>query len=222
MNRSRYSYLSSQLSDDAPVEERAAGISKDLEKLSFSPTIKYEANALYCKMQLGQKRGRTRKMAVAFCLYQVILNRGDYYDIVHIGKLIDLAEDHANEAISAYTKILGRIGITGENHHGIIDPVAMINYYCGDSALRFESEQIEDVLNIYNKVKDNFDELSCSKKTFVASIIYFWIKRNGLSFNPTLFLRVFPGVAENKLKVIYNTLYTKLIIDCDNITTPEK
>jgi hypothetical protein len=213
MIRARYSYLSSGKGDGESSSggRQAIGISKDLEKLPYSAEIKLDANNLYLNMGLGQKRADKRKMAVIFCLYQVILNNGEYYDIVHLGQQVGLDEKQSNSSISIYSKQLGNAELTKENHNGIVEIAAMIRYYCGSNAVQLEPEQTNEILNLYEQVRDQFFNFRCTKKTFVAALVYFWIKTKALSFDEQLFLTVFPGVTIKKLNTVYASLFKSLV-----------
>jgi hypothetical protein len=208
MHARKYSYLASGKIDDAYIETEIIGIGKDIRELSFPDSMKLDANILYLSLKLGQKRGRKRKMAITFCIYQVYLNEGLYYDIIHIGKMLGLTESDSMKSISAYSKALANARMTKENHRGIVDPMAMILYYCGPDVLGLGESDLEEVKELYIQTGDFIQNFS--KKLFIAAVVYYWMTQKALVFDQTLYMRAFPGITMKRIQAVYNQLYMEL------------
>jgi transcription initiation factor TFIIIB Brf1 subunit/transcription initiation factor TFIIB len=155
-------------------------IFKDVENLGFSESIISKANSIYCQVTQGKIfRGDSRKAIVFACIF-------------HAFKISDKPQFH--EDLIKIFNLEPKIGLKGlkfVNLHApknsnirttYISPVALIT----DIMKKFSAteEQNQEVVEIYDKIRNKSSRLNRSRPQSVASgLVYYWIclKNKGIS-----------------------------------------
>lgn len=171
----------------------------EITALDLPYCVKQESNDFYMKVFEKRRRGKNRKMTIVFTIYQTYLNRGEYFDIVHLGKMLKLNESDSNASISVCLKTSSLYDLP-DIHIGQVDPVAMIDYYCGDRVLNIDEEEKQQIIEIYNSIVGESCISQEGKKSTVAACVYYWIRLNSLAINETVYRNAFPGVTMNKIE----------------------
>lgn len=194
--------ISSVLQNDAIAPERSSRQTiriEEINSLNFPDDVRQEATEFYLKVFQKRRRGKNRKMAVVYAVNQTYLNRGEYFDIVHIGAEVGLTESDSNKAISACLNNPSLYDLT-DNHIGQVDPMAMIDYYCGERVLNLTAEGKKQVVDVYTTAEDAELFNNEGKKAKVAACGYYWLRREGMPIDQAKYLKAFPGVTMKKIE----------------------
>lgn len=156
------------------LEDR--NIFKDVENLPFSESIVSRANAIYTEVTKGKIfRGNSRRAIVFACIF-------------HAYKLSDLPQSH-----DGLMKIFGlerKIGLKGLKHVNIYAPKEskIRTTYITPKSLIHEimaqfsatKEQIQEVVDIYERIKNTSSRINRSRPQSTASgLVFYWIKLRG-------------------------------------------
>lgn len=177
-------------------EERA--IYKDVESLGFSEQIVFNANDKYIDVT-GQQiyRGNMRKAIVFGCVFE---------------SFKESSEPQSFEKLIGLFKIPKKIGSKGIKHvnlHSkkkkptclstpitkstvsttVITPAVLIK----ENMKKFNanSEQIQDVISLYERVKNRSSQLNrCRPQSLANSLVYYWIKQTNKNIPIKDFIKV--------------------------------
>jgi transcription initiation factor TFIIIB Brf1 subunit/transcription initiation factor TFIIB len=164
------------VSDPTRVQMRKTedrNIYKDVENLGFSESIVSKANKIYIEVSKGKiLRGNSRKALVFACIF-------------HAFKLSGRPQCHDNLInIFGLSKKTGLRGLKQVNLNApktlkiqttYITPVNLI----GEILTQFSAtkEQEDEVIKLYNSIKNKSSRLNRSRPQSVASaVVYFWIR----------------------------------------------
>ncbi len=156
------------------IEER--NIFRDVENLPFSESIVSRANKIYSEVTKGKIfRGNSRRAIVFACIF-------------HAYKLSDLPQSH-----DTLMKIFGlerRVGLKGLKHVNIyapkdskirttyITPRSLIQEIMAQFSAT--KEQIQEVIDIYEKIRNTSSRINRSRPQSTASgLVFYWIRLRG-------------------------------------------
>lgn len=156
------------------TEERS--IFKDVENLGFSENVIAKADKIYAQVTKGKIfRGNSRKSIVFACIF-------------HAYKMCGKPQPH--EKLIRIFGIERKTGLRGLKHVNIYAPrnskirttyITPINLV-DEIMERFSAskEQKQEVIDLYNKIKNKSSRLNRSRPQSVASgIVYYWIRLKG-------------------------------------------
>jgi transcription initiation factor TFIIIB Brf1 subunit/transcription initiation factor TFIIB len=147
-------------------------IYKDVENMGFSDKIVSKANKIYSEVTKGQiKRGNSRKAIVFACIFQSakLYGRPQTHD-----KLIRIFNLSRKTGLQGLKHVTLNAPKNSEIHTSYITPVHLVE----DMMDKFQAsdEQKQEVIDIYNKIKNKNSKLNRSRPQSVSSgIIYYWI-----------------------------------------------
>lgn len=167
--------------DPNRVQPRKTGdrsIFKDVENFSLSETIVAKANKIYMEVTKGKiLRGNSRKAIVFACIF-------------HAFKLSGLPQTH--EALMKIFGLERKVGLKGLKQVNIyapkdseirttyITPKSLIQEIM--SQFSATKPQIEEVVNIYEEIKDTSSKINRSRPQSTASgLVFYWIRLKGKS-----------------------------------------
>ena len=171
----------------------------EMYNLDLPIDIRQEAEQFYLKIFKKRKRKLSRKMGIIYAVQQVYFNRGEYFDIVHLGALVGLNESDSMKAITICLKTSSLYDLP-EIHTGQVEPLAMINYYCGERVLNLDEEDRERILNVYEIAEENSIFDNEGKKARVAACIHYYIRSKGMPIDEKKYSQAFPGVTTKKVE----------------------
>lgn len=148
-------------------------IFKDVENLGFSESIIAKANKIYSQVTNGKIfRGNSRRAIVFACVF-------------HAYKIVGRPQSH--DRLIKIFNLNRKTGLKGLKHVNLYAPrdsklrttyIAPINLV-EEIMEQFgaTSDQVQEIIDIYNKIKDRSPKLNRSRPQSVASsIVYYWIK----------------------------------------------
>ena len=148
------------------------GIFKDVEGMGFSDKIVNIANDIYNQVTKGQiHRGNSRQSIIFACIFQAykLINKPhSYEDLQSVFKL-------ERKVILSGIKFVSR-NVPKESpiRTKYITPVDLIEEIM--NKFNFKSLQKQEVVDIYEKVKNRSSILNKSRpQSFAAGLIYYWI-----------------------------------------------
>ena len=151
-------------------EERS--IYKDVESLGFSETIVSKANKIYSQVTQGKIfRGNSRKAIVFACIFHAYKTGGKPQSHEKLIKIFNLTRKSGLKGlkyVNLYAPKDSNIRTT------YITPVNLVEEIM--SQFTSSTEQKNEVLELYEKIKNKSSKLNRSRPLSVASgIVYYWI-----------------------------------------------
>lgn len=172
---------------------------EEIHDLDLPVDVRQDAVEFYLKIFKKRSRGKHRKMMIVYAIHQTYLNRGEYFDIVHLGALVGLNESDANKSISACLKESSLYELP-DIHTGQVEPLAMIEYYCGERVLNLTDEDVQQVVAIYDLAEENSVFGEEGKKAKIAACVHYWIRCKGMPIDQRKYEQAFPGVTTKKIE----------------------
>lgn len=172
---------------------------EEIHDLDLPVDIRQDAVEFYLKVFTKRSRGKNRKMMIVYALEQTYLNRGEYFDVVHLGALVGLNESDSEKSRSACLKNSSLYDLP-EIHTGQVEPLAMIKYYCGTRVLNLLDEDVQQVIAIYDLGEENAIFGDEGKKARVAACVHYWLRCKGVPINQRKYEQAFPGVTTKKIE----------------------
>lgn len=156
------------------IEERS--IFKDVENLGFSESIISKANKIYAQVTQGKIfRGNSRKAIVFACVF-------------HAYKMSEKPQSH--ERLIQIFNLTRKIGLKGLKYVNLyapkeskirttyITPKNLVNELM--TKFSASEEQTQEVIQLYEKIKNKSSRLNRSRPQSVASgLVYYWICKKG-------------------------------------------
>ena len=163
------------------------GITKELLSMGFSVDVAEKANELYLLITKGDiKRSNYRKGIMFACIF---------HSFIHIGK------PQTTEYIREIFKITKRNVSKGFTYYGLEMPKEKRDKYVYITAehyipkilseLNVKDEHINNVLALYNKIKDKSYILNTSNPQSIGSgFVYYYLKKLNIDVNPSKFGKI--------------------------------
>ena len=165
-------------SDPSRVQARKndeRNIYKDVENMGFSDKIVNVANDIYTQVTNGQiKRGNSRKAIVFACIFQSFKLSGNPQ--TH-DKLIRIFDLNRKTGLQGLKHVALNAPKTSTIHTTHITPEHLVK----DIMEKFQAstEQINEVIELYNKIKNKDTKLNRARPQSVAAgLTYYWIVLN--------------------------------------------
>jgi len=171
---------SKSFSDPTRVQARKNEISgtirkEDIETLGISDKIITIANGLYTSITKGQIfRGLSRKSMIFACVFYAYIISGSPQNYDDLSRLFGLSKKNAIKGIKT---VNSKAPKDSEIHTTIITPNLLIQ----ELMLKFNANktQIDEVLILYEKIKNRSTDLNRSRPQSIASgITYYWLKES--------------------------------------------
>lgn len=155
-------------------EERT--IFKDVENLGFSESIIAKANKIYAQVTQGKIfRGNSRKAIVFACVfhaYKINGNPQSHESLIEVFRLNRKTGLRGLKYVSIYAPKESKIKTT------YISPVNLINEIM--QKFTATTEQKDEVIQLYEKIKNKSSRLNRSRPQSVASgLVFYWICLKG-------------------------------------------
>jgi transcription initiation factor TFIIIB Brf1 subunit/transcription initiation factor TFIIB len=166
------------------VEER--NIVKDVENMGFSETIVTKADELYNEVTKGQiYRGNSRKAIVFACIFHAYKISGKHQTPENLIKLFGLNRKNGLKGLKIVNVNAPK---DSQIHTTFITPVHLIH----DIMDKFNasSKQKEEVIVLYDKIKNRSSKLNRSRpQSVAAALTYYWICDKKIDINLKEFAR---------------------------------
>ena len=180
-------------------------IYRDVENMGFSHKIISEANNIYFQVTNGKIfRGNSRKAIVFACIF-------------HAYKISGKPQSH-DKLINIFN-LTRKTGLKGIKHVNLyapknselrttyITPINLIEEIM--EKFSATKSQIQEVIDLYNKIKNKSSRLNRSRPQSVASgLVYFWISKNNKDISIKKFTKI---VSLSELTI------NKILIEIKNI-----
>jgi len=175
-------------------------IFKDLENLGFSDRIVNKANDVYVQITNGKiYRGKSRKSIISACVYHAFKMIDKPISFDSLNDIFQLERKNIQKGLKELSQKLPKaLQIKNKS----ITPVHIIEETM--TALKATKEQKEEVITIFEQIKNKSSMLNGSRPQSVASgLIYFYISNKCKDINPSDFLK------NNKLSALTITKISK-------------
>jgi transcription initiation factor TFIIIB Brf1 subunit/transcription initiation factor TFIIB len=162
------------------IEEKT--ISKDVENMGLSEPIIIKAEQIYLEVTKGEiYRGQSRKAIVFACIFLSYKLSGNYQPPESLIKLFGLSRKNALKGLKIVTVNAPKYLILNTSVISIT-PVHIINDIM--DKFRSSSEQKEEVIKLYNRIKNKSSKLNRARpQSVAASLIYYWTQKNNIDIN---------------------------------------
>lgn len=154
------------------IEDKS--IYKDVETFGFNENIVDEANKLYLQVTNGSiVRGKTRSGIVFGCIYYVFKISGKPQNPENLMKTFNITPKIASKGMK-------HVHLRAPKGSNIRTVYTTPEHIINDIMDRFDAtkEQKQEVLDLFNRVKNKSSKLNRSKPQSVASaIVYCWIQQ---------------------------------------------
>ena len=191
------------------VEER--NIAKDVENMGFSETIITKADELYNEVTKGQiYRGNSRKAIVFACIFHSYKISGKHQTPENLIKLFGLNRKNGLKGLKIVNVNAPK---DSQIHTTFITPVHLIH----DIMDKFNasSKQKEEVIVLYDKIKNRSSKLNRSRpQSVAAALTYYWICYKKIDINLKEFAR---KVDLSDLTISKNTKEVALVLGNSDI-----
>jgi transcription initiation factor TFIIIB Brf1 subunit/transcription initiation factor TFIIB len=152
----------------------------DIEQMTFPEKVKAEANKLYMEITENDVfRGSTRRAIICACIFHAHKKLGLIQTQDSLMKIFGLSRKSNLKGMKFVSQHAPRNSYV---HCTRITPVDLIR----DILNKFNAseEQMEEVVNIYNIVKNKSLKLNGSRPQSIGSgIVYYWIQKKGLNIS---------------------------------------
>ena len=159
-------------------EERS--ITKDVENMGFSETIITQADELYMQVTKGQiYRGNSRKAIIFACIFHAYKMSGHHQTPENLIKLFGLNRKNGLKGLKIVNVNAPK---DSQIHTTFITPVHLIHDIM--DKFRATPVQKEEVIQLYEKIKNRSSKLNRSRpQSVAAALTYYWICLKGLEIN---------------------------------------
>ena len=204
------SYDSKRTTDPNRVQMRKTderNIYKDVENMGFSDIIISKANNIYNNVTKGQiYRGESRKAVVFACVYYAYKMSGKSQIPKNLMQAFNLNKKNSLKGLKIININSPKDSIIYRNNLTAVDHIS-------DIMKKFSAteNQINEVIELYNKTKNRSSKLNRARpQSVAASLTYYWICKNNMNINIKKFAQ---QVELSELTITKNTKEVSKILD---------
>lgn len=190
-------------------EER--NITKDVENMGFSETIISKADDLYTQVTKGQiYRGNSRKAIVFACVFHAYKISGKHQTPETLIKLFNLNRKNGLRGLKI-------VNVNAPKDSAIHTLYITPKHLVQDIMEKFKAsqEQIDEVAELYDKIKNKSSKLNRSRpQSVAAALTYYWICKKKISISLKEFAK---QVDLSELTISKNAKEVAIVLDTPDI-----
>lgn len=191
------------------VEER--NINKDVENMGFSETIISKADEIYNQVTRGQiYRGNSRKAIVFACIFHAYKIAGKHQTPENLIKLFGLNRKNGLKGLKIVNVNAPK---DSQIHTTFITPEHLVHDIM--DKFRATQAQKEEVIDLYDRVKNRSSKLNRSRpQSVAAALTYYWICKKKIDISLKEFAK---KVDLSELTINKNAKEVAIVLDTPGI-----